>query len=197
MCMPAMLAIPLVTGGLQVAQTVAGYAGEKQAAEDQQKYQNKVYSQTAAIAKENYFRQIDATQLRLQQDTAQASDTAMQNAAAGNQARGNATAAAGEAGVQGNSVQELLDNFSRVEAMNNHALYTNMLWEQQQAHQELLSAQSQAKGEIAQAAPAKVHQPSMLGAALQIGTTALSTYDAYNYRRQRGAYDPTKPNPLF
>lgn len=187
MCTP-LAAIPIL-GGMQAAQSVVGYMGEKQAAEDQQKYQNKVYSQTAKAATENYLHTLDSLNTRFTQDTSAASETAQQNAVAGAQARGTAATAAGEAGVEGNSVQLLLHDFSRIEATNNANLYSNLLMEQQQMAEEAKSARAQAQSQVAQAAPSPVHQPSFLGAALQIGTTAFDTLDKFQQQKRSNVYD--------
>lgn len=184
-------------GGLQVAQTVTGYLGQKQEADAQQKYQNKVYGETAKAATENYLRTVNSLNTRFQQDTAASSEAAMQNSVQAAQARGTATTAAGEAGVEGNSVQLMLHDFSRIEASNNSNLYTNLQMEQQQIGDEMRSARAQAQSQIAQAAPSPVHQPSLLGAALQIGTTAFDTVDRIHQVQRTGVYDPNYRGKWF
>lgn len=189
MCDP----VSLTMAGLSIAGTTAGYIGQQQAAADQAKYQNERYSETARIALENYQSQINQQQARFGQEVALTADQAMANQIEAMKLRSTASVAAGEAGVAGNSVQALLDDFSRQEAMNRFSLATNLGWKEDQMDEELRAAQADARSQIASATPVPVRQPSLLGAALQIGTAAFGGFDTFQRNQRIGPYNPN-PN---
>jgi hypothetical protein len=190
MCEPISM-LALAGTGLAIGGQVAGFAGEQQSAAAQGKYQNQLYGDTARIAINNYTQGISAIQLRQQQETAAAGDQSMQNSVNGLQAQSRAAVSAGEAGVEGNSVHSLLNDFARQEAFNNMNLHTNLVNQQQQGYQDMLAQQAQAQSQISGATPRPVQTPSPLALGLNIAGTAFSGLDNFMYRSHSGPYAGT------
>jgi hypothetical protein len=180
----------MIPAALSIGATTAGYVGQSQAAAAQANYQNEVYRQTGQIAQQNYLDQTRAVSARLLQNAAQTAEAGQDNAVNAMQARSSASLAAAESGVEGASVDELLADFGRVETMNNLNLQTNQDWMTDQITDEQRSMQAEAQSRIAQARPGPSVQPSLLGAALQIGSAAYSSYDDYLKISRQGVYSP-------
>lgn len=191
MCAPAAIAIPLIASAASSAAAAgAQYAAQAQDAKAAGKFQNSQYSQTASIAMENYLRTIDVTNVRNQQETAAASQQAIENANESRSAQSTAMTSAAEAGVTGNSVAALLNDFAFHEAANNQTVYQNLQMQREQSDEYLKAARAEAYGQIASATPRRVRGPSSLGLGLQFGGIALNTFDQYQARTGKGPYDP-------
>ncbi len=191
MCLPIAAAIPLATAGLGIAQAGLTYSGQVQQTRDQAKYQNQVYSQVGKIAQQNYLHTIDQVNLQNQQTFAAATDQFAAKSLDTLKAQSSANATLAERGITGNSVQGLLDDFSRINAADRVNTQTNISMRLQQSQEYLKGAQAEAKSRIAQANPQPLTPPSFLGTALQIGTAGLSGYDQYLRLNRSGPYKYT------
>lgn len=174
---PTVLAVGALASS--AAATGVSYVAQSQAANDQAKYQNEMYSQTANSAVNNYYSTIRQTQNADQQNVAATGVQAGQNSIAALQAQASARAASGESGATGNSTDILMSDYARAASGNMANLQTNLAWQRAQQHEQLLGAQAQAKSQIAGAAPAPVRLPSMLAAGLQIGSAAVNAGSMY------------------
>jgi hypothetical protein len=163
----------LVSLSLAAASTAATMAAQQQAAKGQANYQNKLYSNTASLATQNYLRTANMVSVRRQQEQAAAGITGQQNTDAAQQARSHALTSAAEAGVQGTSVQELLNDYSRIEAGNNANLHQNLQWENEQGQEDLASARAQAMGQTSSATPRPVQGPSLVNLGLQFASEGV------------------------
>lgn len=184
----------LIPAALSIGSSVAGHIGQSQAANSQAKYQNEVYSQTGALALADYQQKTASVVVRSEQNAEQASQTALQEQVTGIQAMARAQTAAGEAGVEGSSVSQLLNDFRRVQAGNQYVLNANLNMQQDQYGQEQKAMQAEAQSRIAQARPGPVQQPSLLATALQIGGAAFEGYDAANRQTNKGVYSAASPS---
>jgi hypothetical protein len=176
-CAP--VAVPIALAAASAAQQVASYKAQADEANAAGKFQAKQYSNTASIAMDNYVRTIGTTQSRLQQETAAASQSAIQNHLSAIAGYGTAQTAAVERGVSGNSVSSLLNEFAQLEAQNNDTIYQNLQWEREQSDEELRSARSSAYGQIASATPRPVRGPSGLELGLGLVGAAAEGVDRY------------------
>jgi hypothetical protein len=192
MCAPAV--IPIAMGAISAAGTAASYIGQKQAADAQAAYGQDIYRYVKKSATANYYQQVNQIQTRVGQEQAKAGNEMLSNSLAAASAKSKAAVSLGERGVTGNSVNVLLSDFDRIEAQNHQALATNLQWMQQQAGQDILSARAQALDRIHGATPQPTVAPSLLAAALQLGGTALKTYDSVQFATRSGVYDQGNPN---
>jgi hypothetical protein len=182
-------------GALAIGTTVASTAAQARAAKDAAKYQNRQYSAVADHAQQNYLQQLNTLQNRVQQENAASSQIALQNRVAADHAVASTAVAAGEAGIQGNTVNLLFDDFRRTEAENAANIQTNVNWFQRQAQEEALALRAQAQGHISAAMPQPIRGPSSLATALQIGTQAFEAYDFGMRTTQSGPYNPNNSQP--
>lgn len=183
----------VVSAGLLVASaasTAVGVAAQQKAAKDQRKYENNVYSATAKAANTNYIQTISQTNVQRSQVEAATGQQAVQADMAVRSAQAAQAVASGEAGATGNTMDLLLRDFDRVKAQDNFNLDTNREWRDQQTEQNLLSAQAQANNQTTSALPRPVQMPSVLVAALQIGSSAFTAYDQSQQHSRSGPYDP-------
>jgi hypothetical protein len=190
-----------VIGGTMAALSIASsgvsYYAQSEAANEQADYQNRMYSENGRIALENYFSGIGELNARAFQERAAASQEAVgiQDRIAA--ARATSAVIAGEAGVTGNSVTLLIQEFSRIENEANLDLQTNLQWQEDQRAAEMKALQAQAKGQVSAATPGPVSMPSPIAAGLSLANSLLGITDSAMYRQQRGPYNPEKRNSWF
>lgn len=175
---------------LSAAASAAAYQQQQQQAENAAKYQNEQYRQAGVFAAENYTQQTGVVSERLRQNAEATGQSGEENAIAAMQARATATAAAGEAGVTGNSVDQLLADFSRTESLNAANLKTNQRYAEDQANREQQALRADARNRIVSNRPGPVNYPSTLGLGLQIGAAGLSSYNSYSQYHRLGPYNP-------
>jgi len=175
-------------GALAIGSTPLNYIGQSQAAAAQQKYQNRMYTETAKSAAASYKRSTGQMQNRLNQEHASSSQQQQHNAITAKQAKGRLVTAAGEAGISGNTVDMLLADFERQQAQNAFNIDQNYDWTELQATEQMFGMQAEAKSRIASATPGPVQMPSIIGTALQIGAQAYSAYDIHQYWNRKGIY---------
>lgn len=172
MCTP----IAAASFGINAASIAASYVGQSRMAKAQETYQQK--QGTAAL--EAYRQNLAALGLKRQEDAASASDQLQQAQREAIQARSSAFTAAGEAGISGNSVDALMRDFTARELNFRSNTATNLKSRSGQIDREMLSVQAGAQSQVNQA-KTPVAKPSLLGAGLQLGGSALDTYSKYLY----------------
>ena len=103
---------PAVLGAIGVAQSMAQYAGQRQQARQQQRYQ----AQAAEAERQRFIQEQSAMRMRQAQEqeamNVELGDIALKS----REALSRAGVSAGEAGVSGASVDALLDDYTRQEA---------------------------------------------------------------------------------
>jgi hypothetical protein len=187
----------LILGGLSVAGSVASARAQNKAAEEQAEYQNRLYSETGDAALQNYAIQIDAIQDRLGQETAAASQQATLQSSAIQSQQATARVAAGERGVEGNSVELLLQDFTRLEAQTNLDFQTNLQWMADQAGDEMQALQADGQNQINAVTPRPVSGADPLATGIGVIGSLLSITDSALQRQQQGPYNPNNRNPIF
>ena len=78
--------------------------------------------------------------------------------------------------VEGNTIETLLDDYTRQELIRENVLNTDLLNTQGEISNRILEVQSQTRTRIAQGFGQPAQMPSLLGAAVQIGTSAFTNY---------------------
>lgn len=115
---------------------------------------------------------------------AQASQSIDQNARATGNAQGTATVSAGEAGVSGNSVRLVMDQFEADNDDASNAIYRNRASTLSQIQRQKLGAQAEAASQINSAPPA-----NPLATALRIGGAGLNLATRLNSRKPTTSTD--------
>jgi hypothetical protein len=116
MCHPA--AIPLITAGLGATQAGVQYAGARQQAKQQARYQ----AQASAAERQRFMQEQTSIRMRQAQEQEAVGRELEQVSRKSQAALARARVAAGEAGVAGASVQALMDDYMRQEAGYRSAL---------------------------------------------------------------------------
>jgi hypothetical protein len=180
MCEPATISLAL--GGLAIVTSAAtgivSYIGQSQQAAAQAQYQTQVAQarnqeimDNAKLAQESYLRQAQQLNLRQQQEDEKAGQDIQQTQREAAQARATVRVAAGESGIAGLSVDNLLRDFYRQEDVFNESVRRNRDFSRLQSQQDMLGLQAEAQGRIASIRPyipEPIVRPNLLGTALQI-----------------------------
>lgn len=171
MCDPVTLAA--ATFAIGTASAVTAYQGQQRAF-DAQEAMNKAATKNAIDAANQTYQ---ATQTRMQQEVAAVSTEKMNANIAAAEARATANTAAGESGVQGNSVSQLLASYYSKQGRYNEALDTNL----QMNRQALTDSMDQTRfGTIStiNSLP-RGEGPSFLDAAIRVAGSGLSAGSNY------------------
>lgn len=167
MCTPA-----LIAGGLQAATSYQQIQGAKEA-EKYRVSQGKVNEAEALRAMVSSLR---GTADRASQERVSTSQALLQLTREAEAARGAVQVQRAASSVSGKSVDALVQDFTRQELVRRNVLETNLdnsLTEISRTNEEIAA---QASTRIRQGYGTPVPIPSLLGAAVQIGTSAYSAY---------------------
>lgn len=181
--------------GLSAGSAIASYNGQSQAAKSQAEYQNSMYTANAKNVTASYLNALNQSGLGDQQQAAQASQAATENVKAGMRAVGTTNAVAAGAGVEGNSVDQLLADFKRQETVNGKSLETSLEWQRQQSTENRKALQAQGQGQITSATPQPVNMPSPTALALNLGSSLMMGVDTA--ARTTGGYEANKNSILY
>lgn len=170
--------ILLITAvALSAASTAASLHGQQQQADAQAHYQQELAKSTNAAAA------VQANQVRDQQAQAReatARDLSQAHVAS-EKAQSTATVSAGEAGVSGNSVASLLQEYRAQEGIQREAILRQQALNDVAAGQQVSAIRAgAASGNLSMNAP--IGQPNYLAGALSVGAQAASSYVAANPR---------------
>ena len=187
MCDPATLAATTLIIG--ATSSISSYVGQAQAAQAQVSYQsqlevarNQQIQENAQIANASLRNEYTLEGQRQLQDSAKASQDIQQESTAALKAKATAQVSVGEAGVEGLSVDQLMEDFDRQEGQYRDSVTNNREMSAAQSQMNMTAMQAQAQGQIASIrpyVPSPVVQPSFLTPLLQIGGSSLETWDKY------------------
>jgi len=199
MC-PPVVAGAAMSGGaissLTIAKTAfsalsayASYKSQKDAAKAQQAQ----FNQNKLLAQRSMLEQARQLSVRDEQERAAASDKIMTSNIEAAKAKGRMVASAGEAGVAGGSIAQMLNDVERSRLNNEGTINRNLEAVSQQSKVEREGLLSQAEGRINSVSQGQ--KPSLLATGLQIGGTVLENYGSY--RKDMAGLQPlhtgTKP----
>ena len=199
MC-PPVVAGAAMSGGaissLTIAKTAfsalsayASYKSQKDAAKAQQAQ----FNQNKLLAQRSMLEQARQLSVRDEQERAAASDKIMTSNIEAAKAKGRMVASAGEAGVAGGSIAQMLNDVERSRLNNEGTINRNLEAVSQQSKVEREGLLSQAEGRINSVSQGQ--KPSILATGLQIGGTVLENYGSY--RKDMAGLQPlhtgTKP----
>lgn len=178
MCDPMSIASATLTGVSQIASYRADVTQTKQ--------QNAYNEQSRIAAGEATAQGYVQTQQRLLQEGEANAANKFQVAQDTRAAQATALMAAGEGGVGGFSVTNLINQFAAQQGAYNSSIDRQQQWSADQAALNMRGVEAQGQDRI-NSAPA-VARPSFLGAALRIGGAGLSSYTDYKQRQQEQGY---------
>lgn len=167
---------------------MAGYAGQSQAARNQQSYANRRYNEVAKSSMESYRFTLNQLETRRGQEIEAAQQQGTQNAVEAARARSSQIASAGAGGVTGNSVEALLDEFNFIESGNSAMINRNLRWKSNEIDSQAVGARSEAQSRINSVAPQQLENPSLLALMLSlgaVGTQGLVSYAAGSPTRRQ------------
>ena len=170
---------PLIATGLSFALGAGSAVLNHQAQAAQVRANNEAKAQNDANAIAAMRDEYASINNKDQQEYESATEEKTQNAIKAQKARSSATVAAGEAGVTGLSVENVLADFYSQENRQQTALDTNYDWTRNYLQGERDSAKNTAQSRIKSMRYQK--GPSLLGLALGVGTAGVNSYT--NYRR--------------
>ncbi len=173
MCEPGMIiaGVGLATG---IASAGVQYQTQRQYAKAQTEFQNRQYEATALAARQALIRDYADLRARQQEESVKASQEIQAIAKESLRAQTTAFASAGEAGVAGLSLQNLMTDYVQQQSLFTMATQYQQRAVQQQMVRTAFGMQAQAAGRVMGATPQPVSGPSALGAALEAGSSAAS-----------------------
>jgi hypothetical protein len=190
----ATTAIAIAGVAVSAASAGAGLYMQSEQAAEQSDYQRRLMQARESEIAENYRLSLEsmnvqnrALQERSVQEGEAASMEQQRNAREAAKAVSTARVAAGEGGVSGRSVNALMSDFIAQEARYRESLNTNLDFARDSIDYEMESNKLIAQGRssaIKLYQPAKIDQPSYLGAALKIGGAGMEAYS--NRMKQTG-----------
>ncbi len=194
----ASIVIMAVSIALSIASAAVSYQQQQQQAAENQartqkqmvEAQNETIRQNSALANAAFIN--DTKQLQNRQAEEAAAAAAREHGVQIEATKTGSTAAtaAGEAGVSGLSVNALLTDYTRQEVDYRFQSQTQLENQRNQTEAELRGAQIQGQGRVDSVKPymaQSVSYPSLMGAALRVGSDSFSAYNAYS------AKTPTVP----
>jgi hypothetical protein len=184
MCDP--VSIGIVAVGIAAASAGLSVYGQQQQQKAQVSYQNRLQAanqqqmeQNRDLATRAYLDQANAAHASLSQSREAAAAANFDDKRETMQARSRAVAEAADAGVYGGSLDALLSDFDRHEAMFANRNATNLLYKQQQAAAAVKGYHSEATARtngIQPFQPGPVAPVDYLGPALQVVQSGTNTY---------------------
>lgn len=171
-----MAASTLVMG---VGSAVANYAAQGSAAKQQAEFQNRRYAQTAQASLAAYRRGVNQLLIRDSQEVSAFTREAETAKRAVGSQKATARSVMSAAGLAGNSVNQLLAEFDRLDADNELALGTNLSIRRQQLRESMEGLRADAQSRISAATPQPVSSPSPFALALDLGSAGLNAANAW------------------
>jgi hypothetical protein len=171
MCDPVTLAAASLAVG--TASAAASYVGQSQAADAQDKMNKEAAANAVTAANQNY----QYTQQRMAQETAAASTEKLNSNLASAEARATAATSAGESGVQGYSINQLIGSYYSKQGRYTDALDTNY----QMSRQGLTDSMDQTSNRTKSAINSlpNPQRPSFLDAAIRVAGSGLNAATDY------------------
>lgn len=184
MCAPAAVLIPLIGLGVQGGATAVGFAQQHGQAKAEQAAQARFVAATHAEATESTRRALQDLDARSLEEMLSVANSNENISRQGEQIRSTAVVAAGESGVTGQSVDELLNDVKaqtgRAQGINRSNF--NITQAQIQRQREQVIAGGKAQYNSVQ--PTRINTPSVIAPLAQIASASLSAVDSIaNYRQ--------------
>lgn len=167
------------TMALGTAAAVANHKAQSSAAKQQNDFQNKQYTEVSKSAIEAYRRGTNQLLIRDSQETAAAFRQAAQSSTELRTGKSSAKTLVKAAGLSGNSMQDLLREYDRIDADNQFVMDTNLKMTKGQIRENIEGLRADAQSRISGAAPQPVSRPSSLALALNVGSAGLQAANTW------------------
>lgn len=180
-----MAGISAVSTGISVVSGIAQYQQQQSAYKAQQQQ----FETNKLLARRSMLEQARQLAMREEQERAAAIDRKMQSNIEAAKVQGRVVASAGEAGVAGMSISNLLADVERTRLNNEGTINRNFDAVMQQGRVDREALLTQAEGRINSVDSGT--RPSLLATGLQIGGTVLSGYRQFYKDTNPDIYTPT------
>jgi len=170
---------------MAVASSALQFQQQRSQAEAQAEHQQNVYERNKQQAMQARNQKTQQENLRIQQEREAANQKMAQQSREADQARARARVSAAESGVSGNSVDQLLADFTRQEGEYMSALNTNFENSQQQSEVRREMYKNEQEARITNAQPDPINEPNLLAGALRIGSSGYSAYQQNKLNQQQ------------
>ena len=183
MCAPALVLAPML-GSLAIkgVSALAATHSARGEAERAQEANTKQVNDTRATANASTRQALQDLDSRQLEEMLAAANQQDQNTRQGNVSKSTAIVAAGEAGVTGNSVDELLNDVTAQTGRNRLSIGTNSNITQAQLVRDREQVVATGQSQYNSVQPVKINKPSYLGAALGIAGDAVGVVDSLQAR---------------
>ncbi len=166
-----MCTIPIATMAITAASAASSYAGQRQQAKQQRRYQN----QAMEAERQRAIQEQQSIRMRQAQEQEATNRELGDVAMKAREARARATTSAGEAGVAGMSVDALIDDYTRQEAAYRVGVGRQQEMRDLQTGLALTDAGFRTQNRMIDL-NRPVNQPSFLTGALNVASSGLSGY---------------------
>lgn len=174
-----------VSAALTVGSTAFTYTQQERQAEAEAAYASKRAKETGRAITEDAVQQFSQIGVRREQEADAAAQAILQISRDALEAKGTGRAQSGAGGVSGNSVEALINDFTRQQIARVEITKGNLRNTNAQLDEQSKSISSRANDLLFQNQPAPVSRPSLFGALFQVGTGLLGNYNA------NSTYDPS------
>lgn len=164
---------------VSVLSAAASYAGQEQQAKNQQKFAKSQAEAGAAAARKDFDLQNQVESSRQLQEAEGASQAVQQVQREAAMAKASTRVAAGEAGVAGLSVDQLLSEFDQQESAARYNINRNRAFSVDQSQLARQGIAANANQNIGRTRYAPIGRPSLLATGLQVAGSALGGYAKY------------------
>jgi hypothetical protein len=167
------------SSALGVASTAVQYVGEKKAAAAANNFQDQKEAGVAKEATDAYSLGLKDREQVLMEESTSASEQGIAGIVANAQEAGTQKAAFGSQGVSGNSVDEIMSQYSAIEERTRANAETDLRWKQIAAGRTGDALRATATSRIAESIRPRQAGPSLLAATLQAGGQVAGGYADY------------------
>ena len=176
----APLAAAGISAGVGAAQAGLSYIGQNQAASAQEDYQRALHEQNSEIATQNFFNQSRLLNTRRIQERQRAFQEISQVQSDSVRSQSLLAVSAGEAGVSGASVNDLMRDFQQQEADFITDVRLNERFAEAQLSEDQLSIQSNTRSRIAQTIPRPVTRPNFGNLLIGVAGAGLNAFNQFS-----------------
>ena len=167
---------PMTMGIAAAAGQAVQFQAQQAQADAQRQHQENVYERNKQQAMEARNQKTQQEHLRQMQEREAAEADIVTQGREANQARARARVSAAEAGVTGQSVDQMLMDFDRQEGEYRTALSRNFQMSQQQSETRKEMYRNEQQSRTVNAQPDPISSPNLLAGALRIGSSGFGTY---------------------
>ncbi len=172
-----------ITIATALAVVAAGYQtySQDQSVKAQNKFNDKSAEEGAKLANATFVNQSKQVGLRNSQEAEAAASTLTENAQKAAQARATARVSAGESGVAGVSVDNLINDYNRQEAQYSGAVNRNLELTTAQSQEDLQGLRSNALDRSLSFQRPVIERPSYLASGIGLAAQGAGMYAKYSY----------------